>query len=68
MLGRTSSLAIHILAGGPDGDLMRRYRETATLRGVQVCCFLLLSHLEPDIFPIHFHQTTIYPALLILLF
>jgi len=28
---------------------MRLYRDIATLAGVQVVCFLLLSHLEPDI-------------------
>lgn len=47
---------------------MRPYRDIATLAGVQVFCFLLLSHLEPDFFLIHFYQTTIYLALLILLF
>jgi hypothetical protein len=47
---------------------MRPYRDIATLAGVQVLCFLLLSHLEPDFFLIHFYQTTIYLALLILLF
>jgi hypothetical protein len=48
--------------------LMRPYRDIAALAGVQVFCFLLLSHLEPDFFLIHFYQTTIYLALLILLF
>ena len=47
---------------------MRPYRDIATLAGVQILCFLLLSHLEPDFFLIHFYQTTIYLALLILLF
>jgi hypothetical protein len=47
---------------------MRPYRDIATLAGIQVFCFLLLSHLEPDFFLIHFYQTTIYLALLILLF
>jgi hypothetical protein len=47
---------------------MRPYLDIATLAGVQVICFLLLSHLEPDFFLIHFYQTTIYLALLILLF
>ena len=47
---------------------MRRYRDIAALSGVQVFCFLLLSHQEPDFFLIHFYQTTIYLALLILLF
>lgn len=44
---------------------LSRYRRLA---GAQVFCFLLLSHLEPDFFLIHFYQTTIYLALLILLF
>ena len=47
---------------------MRPYRDIATLAGVQVVCFLLLSHLEPDFFLLHFYQTIIYMALLILLF
>jgi hypothetical protein len=47
---------------------MRAYRDIATLAGLQVFCFLLLSHLEPDFFLIHFYQTIIYLALLILLF
>ena len=47
---------------------MRPYRDIATLAGIQVFCFLLLSHLEPDFFLLHFYQTIIYMALLILLF
>jgi hypothetical protein len=47
---------------------MRPYRGIAALAGAQVFCFLVLSHLEPDLFLIHFYQTTIYVALLILLF
>lgn len=47
---------------------MRPYRDIAALAGVQIFCFLLLSHLEPHFFLIHFYQTTIYLALLILLF
>jgi hypothetical protein len=47
---------------------MRPYCDIATPAGVQVFCFLLLSHLESDFFLIHFYQTTIYLALLILLF
>src|SRR3974390_2602023 len=47
---------------------MRPYRDIATLAGAQVVCFLLLSHLEPDFFLLHFYQTIIYMALLILLF
>lgn len=47
---------------------MRPYRDIATLACLQVICFLLLSHLEPDFFLLHFYQTIIYLALLILLF
>jgi len=47
---------------------MRPYRDIATLAGAQVVCFLLLSHLEPDFFLLHFYQTIIYMAVLILLF
>lgn len=46
---------------------MRPYRDIATLAGVQVVCFLWLSHLEPDFFLLHFYQTIIYMAVLILL-
>lgn len=31
-------------------------------------CFLLLSHLEPDFFLLHFYQTIVYLAILIMLF
>jgi hypothetical protein len=47
---------------------MKPYRDVATLAGLQVVCFLLLSHLEPDFFLLHFYQTIIYMAVLILLF
>ncbi len=47
---------------------MRLYRRIATLAVLQVLCFLLLSHLEPDFFLLHFYQTIVYLALLILLF
>jgi hypothetical protein len=47
---------------------MRPYRDIAALAGVQVFCFLLLTHLEPDFFLLHFYQTTMYLAVLILLF
>jgi hypothetical protein len=47
---------------------MRLYRRIATLAVLQVLCFLLLSHLEPDFFLLHFCQTIVYLALLILLF
>lgn len=47
---------------------MRIYRDIATLAGAQVVCFLLLSHLEPAFFLLHFYQTIIYLAILIMLF
>jgi hypothetical protein len=47
---------------------MRLYRSIATLAVLQVLCFLLLSHLVPDFFLLHFYQTIVYLALLILLF
>ena len=47
---------------------MRVYRDIATLAGAQVVCFLLLSHLEPAFFLLHFYQTIIYLAILIMLF
>ena len=47
---------------------MRLYRSIATLAALQVLCFLLLSHLEPEFFLLHFYQTIVYLALLILLF
>lgn len=47
---------------------MRNYREIATLSGLQILCFLLLSHLEPNFFLLHFYQTIVYLAILIMLF
>jgi hypothetical protein len=47
---------------------MRPYREIAALAGLQVLCFLLLSHLEPSFFLLHFYQTIVYLAILIMLF
>lgn len=47
---------------------MRVYRDIATLAVLQVLCFLLLTHLEPNFFLLHFYQTIVYLALLILLF
>lgn len=47
---------------------MRPYREIAALSALQVICFLLLSHLEPDFFLLHFYQTIVYLAILIMLF
>lgn len=47
---------------------MKPYRDIAALSCLQVICFLLLSHLEPDFFLLHFYQTIVYLAILILLF
>jgi hypothetical protein len=47
---------------------MRPYRRIATLAVLQVICFLLLSHLEPEFFLLHLYQTIVYLALLILFF
>ena len=47
---------------------MRPYREIAALAGLQILCFLLLSHLEPSFFLLHFYQTIVYLAILIMLF
>jgi hypothetical protein len=47
---------------------MRPYRDIATVASAQVICFLLLSHLEPQFFLLHFYQTIIYMAILIMLF
>ncbi|MGB9432272.1 MAG: hypothetical protein WBQ89_08530 [Candidatus Acidiferrum sp.] len=47
---------------------MKPYREIAALSVLQVVCFLLLSHLEPDFFLLHFYQTIVYLAILIMLF
>jgi len=47
---------------------MRPYRDIATLAVLQVLCFLILSHLEPNFFLLHFYQTIVYLAILILLF
>src|SRR3974377_863180 len=47
---------------------MRIYRDIAALAGAQVVCFLLLSHLEPQFFLLHFYQTIVYLAILIMLF
>jgi len=52
----------------PRGILMRPYREIAALAGLQVICFLFLSHLEPNFFLLHFYQTIVYLAILIMLF
>jgi hypothetical protein len=47
---------------------MRPYRDIAAVSGLQVLCFLFLSHLEPNFFLLHFYQTVVYLAILIMLF
>ena len=47
---------------------MRAYRDIATLCSLQIICFLLLTHLEPDFFLFHLYQTIIYVAILLMLF
>ena len=47
---------------------MRPYRDIATLAGVQVLCFLFLTHLEPNFFLVHLYQSIIYIAILVMLF
>jgi len=47
---------------------MKPYREIAALAGLQVLCYLLLSHFEPNFFLLHFYQTIVYLAILIMLF
>ncbi len=47
---------------------MRPYRGIAALASLQVVCFLLLTHLEPDFFLLHFYQTILYLAILVMLF
>ena len=47
---------------------MRAYRDIATLAGTQLVCFLLLTHLEPNFFLVHFYQSILYIAILVMLF
>ena len=47
---------------------MRPYRDIATVAALQVVCFSVLAHFEPQFFLLHLYQTIIYVALLILLF
>lgn len=44
------------------------YLGIAALAELRVVCFLLLTHLEPDFFLLHFYQTIIYLAILVLFF
>lgn len=47
---------------------MKPYRDIATIAGLQVICFSVLAHFEPQFFLLHLYQTIIYMAILILLF
>ncbi len=47
---------------------MKPDREIAALASLQVTCFLLLTHLEPDFFLLHFYQSIVYLAIMIMLF
>ena len=47
---------------------MRPYRDIATIAALQVVCFSVMTHYEPQFFVLHLYQTIIYVALLILLF
>lgn len=44
------------------------HRGIATLAGALMVCFLLLSHFEPDFFLLHFYQSAIYLAIILMLF
>jgi hypothetical protein len=43
---------------------MRAYPDIATLCALQIICFLLLTHLEPDFFKFHLYQTVSHIAIL----
>jgi hypothetical protein len=47
---------------------MRPYRDIATVAALQVVCFSVLTHFEPQFFLLHLYQTIIYMAILVLLF
>lgn len=47
---------------------MRPYRDIATLAAAQIACFFLLAHFEPNFFLIHFYQSILYIAILVMLF
>jgi hypothetical protein len=44
------------------------HRGIATLAGVLMCCYALLSHLEPDFFLLHLYQSLIYLVIILMLF
>lgn len=47
---------------------MRPYRDIATLSGLQVLCFLLLTHFDQEFFLLHLYQSALYVAILVMLF
>ena len=47
---------------------MRPCRDIATLATVQIACFSLLAHLEPNFFLIHLYESILYIAILVMLF
>ena len=44
------------------------HRGIATLAGLLMFCFFLLSHLEPDFFLLHLYQSLIYLVIILMLF
>lgn len=44
------------------------HRGIATIAGLLMICFLLLSHFEPQFFLLHFYQSAIYLAIILMLF
>jgi hypothetical protein len=44
------------------------HRGIATLAGVLMFCFFLLSHLEPEFFLLHLYQSLIYLVIILMLF
>jgi hypothetical protein len=38
------------------------------LAGLQVLCFAVLTHLEPDFFLLHLYQSILYTSILVMLF
>lgn len=47
---------------------MRPYRDIATLSGLQVLCFLFLTHFDQEFFLLHLYQSILYIAILVMLF
>jgi hypothetical protein len=47
---------------------MKAHRDVETLAAAQITCFLLLTYLEPNFFLIHLYESTLYIAILVMLF